>query len=686
MKRAILALLCGIGLFALGAPASAGPLQEGSFTLTVKISGKGHVQSSPSGIDCPHECSADFEAESEVVLTEKPAIGWMFVRWEGCSSSVDGPLAAEASDAETCTVFMDDAMEVTAHFKPKPAPSTPTLPLFPLTVTVIGIGSVSSNPGGINCGADCSESYPQGTNVTLAPFQNATNFVSWGGDCSGSGLCGVTMTGPRSVTATFVNRTPLRPETQPTGDEGGDSGKTGNPFQLQLDFICYSEHEVFLTHLYQDVLKRPVDPAGFALFGSQLDSGTPPGSVALSILQSLEYRTMLVRSFYLSFLHRSPSPEELVAGLAALVGGLSDEGLEASLLGSEEYFQNRGGGTQDGFLNALYHDLLGRAPTAGERALFGGASRMQVAAQVLASNEYRTLLIQSYFQMFLGRAPTSAELSAFLAMFGAGASDEAVAAAILGSADYVAKDNKYDAKIDWGDGSSSPGTVNRVGERCTVMGMHTYTDPGNLMIDVGVLAPDDSLTMLTHRLRIGGQPTPPPGRENVQVTGLVLIKVNGKFVPLKGFKQIPLGTELDTTKGKVDLTSPDGSSALFYQGRFVILGGVDIPGPGKKPKKTVVISLTGGNFGACGSRTTAGFSAKPKPKGKPIRHVWGNAKGSFRTKGRYASATVRGTLWRTDDYCNGTLITVLRGRVDVFDLVLHKHFLISPGHSYFAPS
>ena len=29
MKRAILVLLCGIGLFALGAPASAGPRQEG---------------------------------------------------------------------------------------------------------------------------------------------------------------------------------------------------------------------------------------------------------------------------------------------------------------------------------------------------------------------------------------------------------------------------------------------------------------------------------------------------------------------------------------------------------------------------------------------------------------------------------------------------------------------------------
>jgi hypothetical protein len=81
-------------------------------------------------------------------------------------------------------------------------------------------------------------------------------------------------------------------------------------------------------------------------------------------------------------------------------------------------------------------------------------------------------------------------------------------------------------------------------------------------------------------------------------------------------------------------------------------------------------------------------SARPlqEPMGKPIRHACGNASGSFRTKGRYASATVRGTLCRTDDYCNGTLITVLRGKVDFLDLVLHKHFGISAGHTYFGPS
>jgi hypothetical protein len=28
----------------------------------------------------------------------------------------------------------------------------------------------------------------------------------------------------------------------------------------------------------------------------------------------------------------------------------------------------------------------------------------------------------------------------------------------------------------------------------------------------------------------------------------------------------------------------------------------------------------------------------------------------------------------------------LRGKVDVLDLVLHRHFLISAGHTYFGPS
>jgi hypothetical protein len=64
--------------------------------------------------------------------------------------------------------------------------------------------------------------------------------------------------------------------------------------------------------------------------------------------------------------------------------------------------------------------------------------------------------------------------------------------------------------------------------------------------------------------------------------------------------------------------------------------------------------------------------------------VWGSGKGHFRTKGRYAAATVRGTLWLTLDRCDGTYILVKRGKVEVRDLVKRKTVLLTPGKSYLA--
>jgi hypothetical protein len=60
------------------------------------------------------------------------------------------------------------------------------------------------------------------------------------------------------------------------------------------------------------------------------------------------------------------------------------------------------------------------------------------------------------------------------------------------------------------------------------------------------------------------------------------------------------------------------------------------------------------------------------------------ASGRFRTRGRYAAGTVRGTAWTTTDRCDGTLIAVQLHSVFVQDLVKHITKLISKGHSYLA--
>ena len=73
-----------------------------------------------------------------------------------------------------------------------------------VTRTGTGSGIVVSSPAGITCGVDCTETLGYGTVITLTstPATGST-FTGWSGACTGSGACVVTMTGAKSVTATF---------------------------------------------------------------------------------------------------------------------------------------------------------------------------------------------------------------------------------------------------------------------------------------------------------------------------------------------------------------------------------------------------------------------------------------------------------------------------------------------------
>jgi parallel beta-helix repeat protein len=76
---------------------------------------------------------------------------------------------------------------------------------FTLTVEKAGDGIVTSDPGGIFCGEDCTEVYDDGTVVTLTAHPGVKSYLaSWSGDCSGTGLTTqVTMDADKTCTATF---------------------------------------------------------------------------------------------------------------------------------------------------------------------------------------------------------------------------------------------------------------------------------------------------------------------------------------------------------------------------------------------------------------------------------------------------------------------------------------------------
>src|SRR5262249_9751396 len=117
------------------------------------------------------------------------------------------------------------------------------------------------------------------------------------------------------------------------------------------------------------------------------------------------------------------------------------EQIEAMLTGSSEYYRTRGGGTDDGFLDALFRDGLGRpidlaGRTTFRQALAHGAPRGQVAAVIFASQEYRENLVRGYYQRFLHRAADARGLAGHVAALAGGVRDEQVLTRILGSEEY----------------------------------------------------------------------------------------------------------------------------------------------------------------------------------------------------------------------------------------------------------
>jgi hypothetical protein len=167
-----------------------------------------------------------------------------------------------------------------------------------------------------------------------------------------------------------------------------------------------------------------------------------------------------------------------------------------------------------------------------------------------------------------------------------------------------------------------------------------------------------------------------------------------RFVPLRRATQIPVGSLLDTRRGTVRLTSardPAGTtqSGTFASGVFQVL-----QSRRRSARGLTDLRLKGSSFRTCSSRRSsvratgelAASGAARRRSRRTVRRLRSNARGRFRTRGRYSAATVRGTLWEIRDRCDGTLTKVTRGSVIVRDLRRRRNVKLRTGRSYLAPA
>jgi CSLREA domain-containing protein len=173
---------------------------------------------------------------------------------------------------------------------------------------------------------------------------------------------------------------------------------------------------------------------------------------------------------------------------------------------------------------------------------------------------------------------------------------------------------------------------------------------------------------------------PPPvvGRQvNAEVkSGTVKIRLPGtnRFIELDAGQQIPVGTTVDAKRGRITLTSAADNrggtqTADFYDGIFRIS---QTRGARPITELRLVEQLT------CPRGRKAQAAATRK------RRLWGNGRGRFRTRGQYSAATVRGTIWLTEDRCGSTVTRVRQGRVQVRDFVARKIVVVRAPRSYTA--
>ncbi len=175
------------------------------------------------------------------------------------------------------------------------------------------------------------------------------------------------------------------------------------------------------------------------------------------------------------------------------------------------------------------------------------------------------------------------------------------------------------------------------------------------------------------------------------VSGTVLVRVprsakvkgkwahaaQSKFVRLTTQSQVPVGAEMDTTRGRVQLTASTNkaddpvATSQFYSGRF------------QATQRTRDRGLTE-------VKLTEPLKCQPNSKGKVTssarrsRRLWGSGRGKFRTRGRNSSATVRGTVWLTKDTCKATSTTVKEGVVIVRDFAKRKNVRVKAPKTYTA--
>jgi hypothetical protein len=187
--------------------------------------------------------------------------------------------------------------------------------------------------------------------------------------------------------------------------------------------IATTDDSSFVSTVFQDLLARAPSNAEFIPDYATVETqrSSQVSAMASKLVTSTRGQVMLVDGVYSSLLNRFATPAEFANWVGFLRQGGQFPQIVANVASTDEFFADAGM-TVQGFINALYQDLLERAPTASElatgQALLGinpnQAARLTYTKSIVAGSEYLGLEVQNAYIKFLGRYATSSEQSTWI--------------------------------------------------------------------------------------------------------------------------------------------------------------------------------------------------------------------------------------------------------------------------------
>ncbi|MGW6131543.1 DUF4214 domain-containing protein [Cellulomonas sp. NPDC055163] len=219
----------------------------------------------------------------------------------------------------------------------------------------------------------------------------------------------------------------------------------GNMGYAALDGIraraqSLTSYTALIQALYIDLLGRGADPSGLQTWGDQLARGVSQAQLVATLTWSDEYIDRRVVQAYQTVLGRAPEPggaDHWRRVVRAGVVPLDD--VPRYLMASPEMYA-KGGGTDRGFVNVMYEQVLGRPAGAPEQAYWADqiprAGREVVLTGIWVSYESARRRAAVYYRTFLGREPDPSGLETWT-MILMGQGESAVRTGIAGSQEYL---------------------------------------------------------------------------------------------------------------------------------------------------------------------------------------------------------------------------------------------------------